>query len=111
MNPDKVVFEALSSSGIPGTKVAYQEGHAPPLPFFVYLTRRGGDLFACDTNYAKVQRYRAELYQRENDPELRERFEAAIASLGPYTAYETWIPTEQCLMTSYDFSFDIDRQE
>lgn len=106
MNADSHVFRVLSSSGLNGTKIAYQEGHAPPLPWFVYMHRRGKDLFACDTNYAKVQRYRAELYMRENDPEVRERFEQAVSQLGPYTSYETWIPTEQCLMVSYDFSFD-----
>ena len=106
MSKDSVVFERLSSTGIQGTRLAYQEGHAPPLPWFVYMQRRGKDLFACDTNYAKVQRYRAELYMRENDPEVRQMFEEAVASIGPYTSYETWIPTEQCLMVSYDFSFD-----
>lgn len=107
MTPDEYVFEHLSAAGIPGTKLAYQEGEAPPLPWFVYLDRRGKDLFACDINYAKVQRYRAELYMRENDPDLIKRFEEAVASIGPYTSYETWVPTEQCLEIQYDFSFDI----
>ena len=104
MTPFVRVYEALCSAGIPGTYVAYQEGKAPPLPWFTYMERRGGEVFASDTNYSKVQHFRAELYQRENDPELRESFEAAVASLGPYKSYTTWIPTEQCLMTSYDFS-------
>lgn len=105
MSPDTYVFQALSSCGIPGTKVAFQEGGAPPLPWFVYMKRRGKDLFADDGNFSKIQRYRAELYQRENDPDLQDRFEEAVASLGPYTAYEEWIPTEQCIVTYYDFSF------
>lgn len=110
MNPFVKVYQALSASGIPGTYIAYQEGHAPPLPWFTYMERRGREFFASDTNYSKVQRFRAELYQRENDPQLRETFEAAVASIGPYTSYTTWIPTEQCLMTSYDFSIPFDNE-
>lgn len=111
MNTDAIVFERLSASGIPGAKLAFQEGHAPPLPFFVYLERRGLEVFANNENFAKIQRYRAELYQRENDPDLRERFEAAVASIGPFKSYEEWVPTEQCLMTTYDFSIDINRDK
>lgn len=105
MNPDAYVFERLSSTGIPGTKYAYQEGAAPPLPWFVYMRRKKGEVFGNDTNYAWLPHFRAELYMRENDPTLRERFEEAVASIGPYTAYESWIPSEQCLMVSYDFTY------
>ena len=110
MSPFVRVFEALSASGIPGAYVAFQEGHAPPLPWFTYMERRGGEVFANDTNYSKVQLFRAELYQRENDPELRRTFEEAVASIGPFKSYTTWIPTEQCLMTSYDFSLPHDNE-
>lgn len=105
MTPDSAVFGILKTSGIPGVKVAWQEGHAPPLPWFTYSRKRGGDLFADDSNYSLLPRYEVELYQRENDPEVRERLEAAIATMGPFTAYETWIPTEQCLCTTYAFTY------
>jgi len=105
MIPDAYVFKTLLAVGIPGTKYAYQEGGAPPLPWFVYMRRKKGDVFADDKNYALLPHFRAELYMRENDPDLRERFEEAVASIGPYTAYETWIPSEQCLMVSYDFTY------
>ncbi len=105
MTPDSLVYQTLTSVGIPGTKWAYQEGQAPPLPWFVYMRRKEGELHADDETYAIVPHYRAELYMRENDPDLRERFEEAISSLGPYTAYESWVPSEQCLMVSYDFTY------
>ena len=105
MNPDQIVFETLSSSGIPGARTAYQKGKAPPLPWFVYLRERGGEVFADDSNHSKLQRYRAELYQREYDPDVQEAFEAAIASIGPYTSYDTWLPTEQCIETVYEFTY------
>ena len=108
MTPDSIVYQTLLTSGIPGTKVAYQEGQAPPLPWFVYFRRRGGNLYADGTNWTNIPRYRAELYQRENDPEIRERFEEAIAQLGPYTSYESWIETESCMMTVYDFTYHPD---
>lgn len=105
MTPDKFVFQKLKESGLPGVKVAWQEGHAPPLPWFTYKRKRGGDLFADDSNYSKLPRYEVELYQRENDPETRELLEERIAEIGPFTAYETWIPTEQCLCTTYSFTY------
>lgn len=105
MNPDAQVFQTLSSVGIPGAKVAFPEGGAPPLPWFVYRRRKRGELHADDKNYATVPHYSVELLMRENDPQLRETFEEAIASMGPYTAYETWVPTEQCLMVTYDFTY------
>lgn len=105
MTPDKEVYEALSASGIPGTKVAWQEGMAPPLPWFTYQRKRKGEVFAENSNYSALPRYEAELYIRENDTGVREAFEEAVASIGPYTAYETWIPTEQCLEVSYAFTY------
>ena len=108
MNPDKEVFQALLKSGLRGTKRAWQEGHAPPLPWFVYMRRMGGEVMADDSNFAELPRYCVELYQREDDPSVREAIEGAMRSadgIGPYTAYEDWIPTEQCLMTSYYFTF------
>lgn len=108
MSPDKTVFKALLRSGLPGTKYAWQEGHAPPLPWFVYMRRRGGEVLADDSNYSELPRYRVELYQREDDPSVREALEEVLRSedcIGPYTTYEDWIPTEQCLMTTYYFTF------
>lgn len=105
MTPDKFVFSTLLSSGIPGTKVSWQEGHAPPLPWFTYQRKKKGEVFAEDGNYSALPRYEADLYIRENDTEVREAFEEAVASIGPYTAYETWIPTEQCLEVSYAFTY------
>lgn len=110
MTPDAFVYQTLLESGIPGTKVAYPEGNAPPLPWFVYLKRRGGDLFADNVNHAKLQRYRVELLQASNDPDVQARLEAAIAKIGPYTSYETWVPTERCVMTTYDFTYHFEQE-
>lgn len=108
MTPDQHVFAILKESGIPGTKVAYQEGDAPPLPWFVYMRKRGGVTFAENSNYGALPRYEVELYQKENDPEIRQRLEDAIASIGPFTFYEEWIPTEQCICTTYSFTYPYD---
>lgn len=104
MTPEQEVYEALCSSGIQGTKIAYPLGGAPALPWFVYYRTRGGEFFGDGENYACLTRFTAELYMKENDPELKGRFEAAIATIGPFTSNETWLIQEGCYMTSYEFT-------
>lgn len=104
MTPDQEVYQTLSASGIPGAKVAFPVGGAPPMPFFVYMRESGGETFADDTNYATLTRYRAELYQKANDPATRAAFEAAVSEIGPFTTNEGWVPSENCLMTAYSFT-------
>ena len=105
MTPEAEVFAKLSTSGIPGTKVAWQLGCAPPPPYFVYCRDEGGDLFADDLNYALLPRFRAELYMGEYDAGVRETFSDAVASVGPYTTNESWIPGESAYMVAYEFTW------
>lgn len=111
MTHDKAVYEALSASGIPGTKMAYPVGKTPALPFFVYMQESGGETFADNKNYETLTRYRAELYQKDNDPSVREAFESAVAAVGPFTTNEGWIASENCYMTAYSFTYHFHDKE
>lgn len=108
MTPDETVFSTLRSGGFVGTKVGWPIGGAPPLPWFTYKRVKGGEFFADNSNYALMQRYDVDLYQKEADDELRDRFESALAQLGPYKCIESWVPAENCWVTSYSLTFHID---
>lgn len=103
--PDELVYTTLKTSGLPGTKAAWPVGKAPELPWFVYKQDRGGEVFADNSNYEHMRRYTAELYMKDYDQEVVDRFEEALAVLSPYTSNESWIPSENCFMRSYEFTY------
>lgn len=105
MKPDEVVFSTLRESGIQGTKVAYPFGKEPPLPWFVYRHLKKGEFFADNKNYAKMQRYDVDLYQAETNDEERDLFEEQLARIGPYACIESWVPMENCWLTSYTLTY------
>lgn len=105
MTDDAYVFRVLTEqTGLPGTKLAWPYGKAPTLPWFVYMRDRGGETFAENDNYHILPRYKAELYIRENDPDLVEAFENAVREIGPYVHRESWIDNENCVMHSFTFT-------
>lgn len=106
MTPNEVIYQTLTSTGVPGTYAAYQEGNVPPLPWFVYIRDRGGEVFADDSNYAELPRYRVELYMAERDSELIETFSNVIKGrFGPCSTMESWILSEHVLMVVYEFTY------
>lgn len=100
----ETVYNALCESGIPGTYVAYPVGKAPPLPWFTYREEGRGELFADDVNYANTPHYMARLFQKDADRAVEEAFSAAVATIGPYRKTQAWSPTENCLITTYQFT-------
>lgn len=104
MDSDDLVFSTLSEVGIPGTRSAWQLGKAPPLPWFVYLRANGGEFFADNDTTEPLPRYRAELYIRENDPDLVRAFEEAVRRLGTFRHRQSWLAEENCQMHSYTFT-------
>ena len=78
----------LSESGLRGTKVGYPYGKEPPLPWFVYRRLKKGEFYADDSNYAK-----------------REALEEQLARIGPYACIESWVPMENCWLTSYTLTY------
>lgn len=105
MKPDEAVYTTLLKSGLPGTKVGWPIGGAPPLPWFTYKRTKGGEVFADDRNYAKMRRYDVDLYQAEMDDDLRDEFEEVLSELGPFSSTEVWIPAENCWETSYRLTY------
>lgn len=108
MTPDEVVFSTLLESGLPGTRVAWPLGGDPALPWFAYRSSKDGNLFADNSRYARMDRYIADLYQADYDDSVRDTFEQCVARLGPYSCSETWVPSENCWMTSYTFTYHPD---
>ena len=104
MTSDDIVYATLSEVGIPGTRSAWQLGEAPPLPWFVYVRANGGEVFADNDTFDPLPRYRAELYSRENDPDLVLAFEDAVRKLGAFRHRESWLSEENCQMHSYTFT-------
>jgi hypothetical protein len=98
------VYAALTASGIKGTYVAYPVGKAPPLPWFTYREDDGGEFFADDSNYAGLPHYMARLFQEDMDTEVEDRLAAAVATIGPYRKTQAWSPTENCLITTFEFT-------
>lgn len=105
MRPDEDVFSTLCESGIRGTKVGYPYGKEPPLPWFVYRRLKKGEFYADDSNYAKMQRYDVDLYQAEPSDLEREALEEQLAKIGPYACIESWVPMENCWLTSYTLTY------
>lgn len=105
MTPDERVFQTLSGV-CRGTYLAYKPGKAPPLPWFVYSRRRGEEFFADNDNYARLPRYTVELLLEESDPELVERFEQALSSLGTWRMYGAdMLEGEGCIQHTYQLQY------
>lgn len=105
MKPDEVVFSTLLSSGIRGTRVGWPIGGAPPLPWFTYKHRRGGEFFADDSNFTKMRRYEVDLYEKEPNDTTHESFEEALATIGPYAETDSFITPENAWVTSYVLTY------
>lgn len=108
MTPDETVYSLLLTSGLKGTKVGWPIGGAPPLPWFTYKHVKGGEFFADNGNYALLKRYDVDLYQKDADEEQREAFEEAVALIGPFKCVESWVPSENCWVTSYSVTYHPD---
>jgi hypothetical protein len=62
-------------------------------------------VFADNGNFALMQRYDIDLYQKEPDDEVRDRFEEVLDGIGPHKCIESWIPAENCWVTSYSVTY------
>lgn len=105
MTDDALVYSTLTGmTGLPGAKLAWPFGTVPSLPWFVYYRDKKGEFHADNDNYFIMPRYKAELYIRENDPELVSAFEEAVSTLGTYRHRETWLDSENCTMHIFTFT-------
>ena len=98
---NKTLYEALTKV-CPGAYVGWPVGNAPPLPWFTYKREHDGEVFADNRNYGLMPRYRVELLFKENDPSLREDFEAALSEVSTWRLYESdMLDSENCLYHDY----------
>lgn len=108
MTDDARVFSTLKDlTGLPGTKRAWPYGskQIPPLPWFVYYRNKKGEVHADNDNYYLIPRYTAELYIKEDDPELVDVFKDAVKTLGPYRHHDgVWLESENCMMHTFTFT-------
>lgn len=105
MTDDARVYSTLSDmTGLPGSKYSWPYGRVPPLPWFVYYRDKRGEVHADNDTYCTVPRYIAELYMRENDPELVDAFAEAVQTLGAYRHRDVWLESENCTMHTFTFT-------
>jgi len=95
-----------------GTYVAWPIGKAPPLPWFTYKRSHDGEVFADNSNYSLMPRYRVELLMKESDPQLISDFETALSKIGTWKLYEAdWLDSENCLYHDYRLTLLPNREE
>lgn len=97
------VFGAVSAH-VPCAHMAWPAGKAPGLPWAVFYEERSDDFFADDAAYAGASRWRVELYERYGDGALEDALAESLEGLfGPVDRVESWVGSEQCLMTAFSF--------
>lgn len=105
----ETVVATVESCGIECAYAAFPVGTAPPLPWAVFTTSDDDPLMADGERWCGVTRWEVELYQEQSDAELERSLERAIEeAFGPWKKRETWVDSEDCLMTAYTFT-DIER--
>lgn len=101
----KDVVSAVRSAGLPIAHVAWPVGSAPALPWCVYLVDEDNSLSADDTRYCALTRWRVELYTKQGDDSSAPALDKAlIEAFGDYYKEETWVESEACVLTSYEFT-------
>ena len=99
------MFAALKATGVPSTHMAWPVNSAPPLPWAVFYLDDDLKLNADNRRWASRGTCVVELYQKAADPALEGKVESAInEAFGDYDKTETWVDSEDCLMTIYRFT-------
>ena len=102
---NKDVTKAVRSAGLKVTHIAWPESSAPALPWCVYLLEEDSKLNADNKRWYSYPRWRVELYHLQNDETSEKKLEEALtAAFGDYDKYETWLDSEACVMTAYEFN-------
>ena len=107
----KRVASALEATGVPFAHLRWPLNQAPDLPWCVFYLDEDNVFNADDRRWITRGRWVVELYQRAADSAIEKQVEDAITqAFGDYRKTETWVDTEDCLMTTYRFTV-IERNE
>lgn len=109
MSDKSRIHSMLDSVGIKNTAYSWpeQDGNTkvPPLPYAVYYETGDTVCFADGFRYAAFTHYAIELWEKEPNQSMRNKLGDAIeATFGAYSKDTRSIPTEQAIVTTYDFT-------
>lgn len=104
MSAFEAVYAQLESTGIPFAYMAFPKGSAPSLPWGVYYLDEEDGVYADDARYGDRCLWCVEVYARTLDNELISKVESALAGFGPAQREDTWVDSENCLMTTLSFT-------
>lgn len=108
MSVRREVYQALAATGLKGTETpGWPVGKAPPLPWFVYEVEPRSTHFADDGVWYAPPHVTVDLYSRDRDEELEAKVGAACDALGNLgmEPTHTWLKTESCWVTTFDFTY------
>ena len=107
----KQVAAALEATGLPFAHMTWPANQAPDLPWCVFYLDEDDALNADNKRLLTIGHWTVELYQKAADSAVEKQVEDAIAqAFGDYRKSETWVDSEDCLMTAYGFTV-IERNE
>lgn len=93
--------DQLNTTGLPVTYRAWEEGHAPALPYICYICPDYDSLFADGGTYYTFAYVQVELYTKVKDPAAEAKVEAALKDFH-WKKSQIYIDTERCYKTTYE---------
>lgn len=107
----KQVAAMLEATGLPYAHMTWPVNQAPDLPWCVFYLDEDVSFNADNKRFMTHGYWTVELYQRAADSAIEKQVEDAITqAFGDYRKTETWVDSEDCLMTAYGFTV-IERNE
>lgn len=91
----------MDTIDLPHTYRAYPVDKAPALPWFVWYIDSESNFPADGQNYYNIKSLTVELYTASKDVDSETAIEAVLDGMGIWDKTETWVDSEQCLMTTY----------
>lgn len=94
------IYTMITSFGIPSSYYAFPTNEAPALPYCVYYYPNRDDFFADDSNYAKIEVLRIEVYTETKDFDLEDLIESKL--LMPYSKDVIYLDDEKMYQITYE---------
>lgn len=108
----KEVNQMIASIGLPYAYYQFTKETAKPTPFICFYYPKANDLLADNLNYQGITGLAIELYADTKDFDNEAKIEAVLKSHGlTWAKEETYIDTEQMLMTLYELEVLINGEQ